>query len=43
MAHPTTAELIQNATDSLQNEVDYYLAYDEVLTAVKYAILSITT
>jgi hypothetical protein len=41
MAHPTTAGLIQNATDSLQTSIEQYLAHSEVPTAIKHAILNI--
>ena len=41
MAHPATAELIHNATDSLQNGVEHYLAHGEMPTAIKHAILNI--
>jgi len=41
MTHPTTAELIENAADSLRHGVAHYLARDEAPTAIKHAILNI--
>ena len=41
MTHPTTADLIGNATDSLCRGVGYYLIKDEAPTAIKHAVLTI--
>ncbi len=41
MPSPATAELIHNATDSVQNGVERYLAHGEMRTAIRHAILNI--
>jgi hypothetical protein len=41
MPQPTTAQLMENATDSLQHGVNSFLIRDEAPTAIKHAILQI--
>jgi hypothetical protein len=41
MPHPSTVELVENASDSLRHGVAQYLVRDEAPTAIKHAILNI--